>query len=133
MYYVIWVNHRMSFYVTGGDFKFSDSVTVYPRRINNDGVDYPVHEHFHKRSVSDSWHDNVEYKLKFENRDIKLNLVSQNEIVESGIVVQHLRGNHTWLEEREAEKGLSCFYEGSINGTEGSRVVLSLCDGMVCI
>lgn len=117
----------------GGNFQFSDSVTVYPRRINTAGVDYPVHEHFHKRSVKDAWHESVDYTIRFKDKDVKLNLVSQNEIVESGIIVQHLSDNHTWLEERQAENGLSCFYEGSVEGDGDSRVVLSLCDGMVCM
>lgn len=106
-------------------------MTVYPRRINTVGADYPVHEHFHKRSVKDAWHPKVDYNLKFKDRDIKLILSNQNDVVGSGIVVQHLSGNLTWLEDSQDKRGLSCFYEGSVEGTEMSRISLSLCDGMV--
>lgn len=92
-----------------------------------------MHEHFHKRDVKDGWHENVDYTLNVNDMDIKLSLVRQNEVAASGIVVQHFSGNHTWLEEHRSEKGLSCFYEGSVRGTEGSRISLSLCDGMVRI
>lgn len=118
-------------FVSGGDFQFSDSITVFPKRVYDNGEDYPIYRHFHKRSVREAWDKNVDYMVKFGGKSVKLNLSRTDDIVAPGIVVQHFRGNLTWLEEHSTQRGLSCFYEGSMAGTGWSQASLSLCDGMV--
>ncbi|XP_052779988.1 A disintegrin and metalloproteinase with thrombospondin motifs 9-like [Mya arenaria] len=110
--------------------QFSEPITVFPERIYEYEDEHQGRSHFHKRSVKDSWHQSVDYTLKINDRDVKICLTNNEYVVTPEIVVQHFNGSLTWLEEQGSIGGLSCFYEGQVNGDTGSRVAVNLCDGM---
>ena len=118
---------------TGGNNESGEYVIVFPERIYTYGVGTEEFSHFHKRSVPDKWHKQVDYSIKFSKKDIKFKLLRNDDIVTPGIVVQHFRGNNTWLDEQGSQNGLSCFYEGRVHGNQNSRVLVNLCDGMVSV
>ncbi|KAL4226991.1 A disintegrin and metalloproteinase with thrombospondin motifs 9 [Mactra antiquata] len=113
-----------------GNLKFKEPLTVYPRRTSNDGTDYPLHRHFHKRSVRENWDNKVEYTVEFDGKSVNLNLERKEDLVAPSFVVQHYKGNLTWLHEEKVQTGLGCFYEGNVGGAGWSHATLSLCDGM---
>lgn len=121
----------MLVFFSGGEFQFSDSLTVFPKRVYHNDLDYPVRRHFHKRSVRELWDDNVNYIVEFGEKSIKLNLARKDDLVAPGVTVQHFKGNLTWLEEHSTPNSVSCFYEGTVSGSGWSHASLSLCDGMV--
>lgn len=114
----------------GGDFKFSESEIVYPRRIDKNDIDYPLHRHFHKRSAEEHWDKYVDYTIKFSGMYKKINLIRKDDLVAPGMVVQHFDENITWLEDTNSKKGLTCFYEGTLNVSGWTQASVSLCNGM---
>jgi len=117
-----------------GPYKYiNDPVTVFPERSYSYGEKYSSRAHFPQRSFAEQWHKNVEYLFKFGDKNVKLVLTRNELLVSPQIVVQHYNGSLTWLEENSSGKGLSCFYEGHVNGATGSRVAVNLCDGLVSL
>lgn len=114
-----------------GRLEFKEPITVYPKRTSENGKEYPAHRHFHKRSVRENWDNKVDYTVEFGGKSVKLNLERKEDLVAPNFVVQHFKGNLTWLHEEKVQNGLGCFYEGSVPGTSSSHASLSLCDGMV--
>lgn len=63
--------------------------------------------------------------------EITLVLTAVSEFLAPGFVIQRVRGNVSWLEEVN-DQGMDCYFTGFVlEHEEGSRVAVSLCDGVV--
>jgi len=144
--------------VTGRLKSINNYEIVVPRRVDERGLPFPVHQYYtrhgrYKRdslsSSSSSWSslpslpvftfdgdDDGEtfYELSAFGRQMILRLgpATGSEFIGRGVVVQHMADNETWL---GAPLNYSdhCFRRGSIDGDRTSKVVLSTCDSLVSL
>ncbi len=103
--------------------------TLAKGHLGNSLGETESHEDF--MEDSDFWRE-AHYSLQAFGRQFDLHLEPNLDFLSSGVVIQHLDTNRTWLSD-SADVGLHCFHRGNVAGDPGSTVVLSICDHLVSV
>ena len=133
------------------DFTFADEwlsdlgeyEIVIPKRVDSQGYPYGSEDHYRtrrKRSVSpqdahnhtEDFSSAVYYHLEAFGRKFEMQLTPSEDFISPNMIVQHIDGNETWLEDKEnIPSGMGCFHRGVIKNDPRSVVALSICDSLV--
>ncbi|CAM1298104.1 ADAMTS9 (predicted) [Pycnogonum litorale] len=114
-----------------------NSTVVWPQRLDSNGRPLPFNKrHFRSKIDVSDWGHPVRYRIKAFDATMILDLLMDTRLVTPQFMVQSVRRNmgrnESWIRSVDPkEMGIKCLYNGKVLGDPKSKVVVSLCHGMM--